>query len=497
MNTTVITALYLLNLYLIISLPSHTQELKNKQIAVVSGIIQGSNNQALILHIGNYDFINEEIQSHRILTGKDGSFSHSIHIEHKMVQRLKEITLITDTQEVSLLNGEYLLEPGDSIVVDIRSIPTGYNINFTGRGSAKYHLELKLNDISSRNHQKLNYYYNEKILNVDSLKNICRISVDSILALKYFYEKTINPTSLNIMIADHIGGTYSNITILNALHQIGQEKGGLRKPTLSFLRGIHWDADSFPDSIILMSRNYQIYLLQRTRYQLTAANSKKSVTLKDIYYQQKRNFIGKIREALLILTLKSIANAAFRSEQKDSAILLWKDAAKIIETPFLKDYATRRATYKTKGNKVIDFTMEDTAGRQVKLSDLRGKVVFMNVWFTGCTSCIRFHRMLEKCIYPEFGNEADLIFLNISADTNRNTWKSSIASGQYTRSEDLNLFSNGRGFEHPFLQYYEFQSSGESLLLDRNGTIFASRLPHHDMKALADIIKSALNNKQP
>jgi len=40
------------------------------------------------------------------------------------------------------------------------------------------------------------------------------------------------------------------------------------------------------------------------------------------------------------------------------------------------------------GQPVADFTLPDLQGRQVRLSSLRGNVVFVNVWATWCQPCV-------------------------------------------------------------------------------------------------------------
>ncbi len=57
------------------------------------------------------------------------------------------------------------------------------------------------------------------------------------------------------------------------------------------------------------------------------------------------------------------------------------------------------------GQPVADFSLPNLQGRTVSLSDLKGKVVFLNVWATWCQPCIeempaiqRLHDQLQRAV---------------------------------------------------------------------------------------------------
>lgn len=67
-----------------------------------------------------------------------------------------------------------------------------------------------------------------------------------------------------------------------------------------------------------------------------------------------------------------------------------------------------------------DFTLPGSAGRPVKLSDLRGKVVLLNYWATWCGPCkIEIPWLIE--FYRTYKNR-DFVILGISLD--KDGWKS-------------------------------------------------------------------------
>lgn len=61
-----------------------------------------------------------------------------------------------------------------------------------------------------------------------------------------------------------------------------------------------------------------------------------------------------------------------------------------------------------------DFTLPDLGGRSHRLSDLRGRVVFLNVWATWCPPCREEMPAMER-LYRRFRNR-DFAMLAVSAD---------------------------------------------------------------------------------
>src|SRR5256714_12359312 len=53
------------------------------------------------------------------------------------------------------------------------------------------------------------------------------------------------------------------------------------------------------------------------------------------------------------------------------------------------------------GQQAPDFSIKDQTGKLVKLSDYRGKVVFLNLWGTWCEPCIKEMPAME-ILYQAF-----------------------------------------------------------------------------------------------
>jgi len=63
------------------------------------------------------------------------------------------------------------------------------------------------------------------------------------------------------------------------------------------------------------------------------------------------------------------------------------------------------------GNIAPDFSLEDADGNSVKLSDFRGKVVFLNFWATWCPFCINEIPDIVEAA-DEIGDEVVVLFVN-------------------------------------------------------------------------------------
>ena len=75
------------------------------------------------------------------------------------------------------------------------------------------------------------------------------------------------------------------------------------------------------------------------------------------------------------------------------------------------------ATSSTNENKAIqafDFTAMDKDGKTVKLSDFKGKKVYINMWASWCGPCIREIPELEKT-YQKLKDNKDIIFLSMTS----------------------------------------------------------------------------------
>ena len=68
------------------------------------------------------------------------------------------------------------------------------------------------------------------------------------------------------------------------------------------------------------------------------------------------------------------------------------------------------------GDVAPDFTLEDTQGNKITLSELRGKVVMVNFWATWCPPCIEEMPSMERL--NNFMADEDFVMLAINTEKN-------------------------------------------------------------------------------
>lgn len=73
-----------------------------------------------------------------------------------------------------------------------------------------------------------------------------------------------------------------------------------------------------------------------------------------------------------------------------------------------------------------DFEMIDTEGNKVRLSDLRGKLLYLDLWGTWCAPCIAAMPRLAA-LQEHFKDEPRIMIISISQDPNIDTWKRFLA----------------------------------------------------------------------
>lgn len=114
-----------------------------------------------------------------------------------------------------------------------------------------------------------------------------------------------------------------------------------------------------------------------------------------------------------------------------------------------------------KGMDAPDFELVDADGHIVRLSDYKGKVVFLDFWATWCKPCLRLVPSHQK-LQDQFKND-NIAFLYISTDRNANNWSNYVKKGTFPGKH---LLANTK-----IIERYKVETLPYSLLIDTEGKI--------------------------
>ncbi len=143
-----------------------------------------------------------------------------------------------------------------------------------------------------------------------------------------------------------------------------------------------------------------------------------------------------------------------------------------------------------KGEMAFNFTASRKDGSNLRLADLRGKVVFIDNWASWCGPCIR-QRPDVLALADKYRNDPRVEVLMISVDASSKDWMAFLtAQGQLDREDDV-IIENGMRAEYG--DRYNIKSIPKYMLIDPEGRIVDANLgePSESVTKLIDEVLNA------
>ncbi|MES2417867.1 MAG: TlpA disulfide reductase family protein [Bacteroidota bacterium] len=157
-----------------------------------------------------------------------------------------------------------------------------------------------------------------------------------------------------------------------------------------------------------------------------------------------------------------------------------------LKTPKYAIAANKMLTYLMafgKGDAAVDFVARDLNGQKVSLSNLKGKVIYVDLWATWCGPCMQEMPHYEK-LKQRYASNKDVVFVSLSIDDNETLWKGSITQ---RKAEGYQWLIN-----RAKLQAYNIVGIPRSLLIDKNFKMVDMSAPLPSREAAVKAIDALL-----
>ncbi|MDO4228319.1 MAG: TlpA disulfide reductase family protein [Capnocytophaga sp.] len=133
------------------------------------------------------------------------------------------------------------------------------------------------------------------------------------------------------------------------------------------------------------------------------------------------------------------------------------------------------------------FDYENFNGGKTTLDDLKGKLVYIDVWATWCKPCIDEIPALQALEKEYHGK--DVAFVSISIDQEKEKWT------EYLKNNKLGgiqLYAELTSDKQNFAQEYSIKSIPRFILIDKNGNIINADAPRPSNPAIKDLLNKNL-----
>ena len=147
----------------------------------------------------------------------------------------------------------------------------------------------------------------------------------------------------------------------------------------------------------------------------------------------------------------------------------------------VKTYHERR--FSVAGAEIPDLEFEDLSGKKHKLTEFKGKYIYLDLWASWCGPCKKEIPYLKK-LKKELKNK-NVVIVSISCDKDRKAWEDKLKEEGLRENQWLGMDNAiGRMLNIPGIPYF--------LIYDKEGKLMEYRAPrpsHRQTKAMLEALK--------
>lgn len=191
----------------------------------------------------------------------------------------------------------------------------------------------------------------------------------------------------------------------------------------------------------------------------------KQITEKQLTYIKANIQDMKLAEYLVNKAVYGYVESAGAADA-DALVATFREFVKTPESVQKFDELCGRWAKIAVGSPSPSFKYKDIAGKEVTLEDLKGKLVYIDVWATWCGPCRGEIPYLQALEHAYVGK--DVHFVSISCDQDKNAWQ------EMVKKEELGGIQLHMDGDKSFMEAYLIRGIPRFILLDREGKIVSA-----------------------
>ena len=248
---------------------------------------------------------------------------------------------------------------------------------------------------------------------------------------------------------------------------------------------INMDTDD--DEIFRYSRAYRNLIIEN--YRLTSTSA-----LKDNPNLSIIDFVSNKISSISSLDIKEQISSMLIKQMKVKNKNIENDYKRImglLTTKRMKDKLTQRynSAKSTKtGLASVDFNYENYNGGMTSLKDLRGKLIYIDVWATWCGPCLIEMPDLSKLIKEYSGKNIEFVSISIDSKNNYDKWRKMVKEKDIG---GIHLY-DAEGLNSDFMKAFSVGLIPRFMMIDEQGKIITGTAPRPSSDNVRNFIDSYL-----